>query len=83
MGLYHVTLRGNQRRARVRDDDQWFFVEDLGVSVLHHGMMGLRTGAAVIIELRRLQQVLSQNANLKRCVSHITSRFLLNLLFKG
>jgi REP element-mobilizing transposase RayT len=37
-GLYHVTLRGNERKAIVRDDDDRHrFVDALGASVLRHG----------------------------------------------
>ena len=39
-GLYHVTLRGNERKAIVRDDeDRGRFVEALGASVLRHGVI--------------------------------------------
>jgi len=39
-GLYHVTLRGNERRAIVRDDeDCGRFVDALGASVLRHGVI--------------------------------------------
>jgi REP element-mobilizing transposase RayT len=151
--LYHVTLRGNERRPIVRDDeDRDRFVEALGASVLRHGVilhlyclmdnhahfvvetplanlsafmqnfqtryvvwfnrrqrqggwerallakelveqagltqreaarvMGLTTGAAVSIQLRRLQPALSQEAPLGRQVKQIEAR-LNNLLFKG
>jgi len=39
-GLYHVTLRGNERKAIVRDDDDRHrFVDALGASVLRHGVI--------------------------------------------
>jgi REP-associated tyrosine transposase len=39
-GLYHVTLRGNDRRAIVRDEeDRGRFVDSLGASVLRHGVI--------------------------------------------
>jgi REP element-mobilizing transposase RayT len=39
-GLYHVTLRGNERKAIVRDDDDRNrFVGALGASVLRHGVI--------------------------------------------
>ena len=39
-GLYHVTLRGNERKAIVRDeDDRHRFVDALGASVLRHGVI--------------------------------------------
>ena len=39
-GLYHVTLRGNERQAIVRDDeDRQRFVEALGASVWRHGVL--------------------------------------------
>jgi REP element-mobilizing transposase RayT len=39
-GLYHVTLRGNERKAIVREeDDRQRFVEALGASVLRHGVI--------------------------------------------
>ena len=39
-GLYHVTLRGNERQAIVRDDeDRHRFVEALGASVMRHGVL--------------------------------------------
>jgi REP element-mobilizing transposase RayT len=39
-GVYHVTLRGNERKAIVRDDDDRHrFVDALGVSVLRHGVI--------------------------------------------
>ena len=38
--VYHVTLRGNERRPIVRDDeDRHRFVEALGASVLRHGVI--------------------------------------------
>jgi REP element-mobilizing transposase RayT len=39
-GLYHVTLRGNERKAIVRDDDDRHrFVGALGASVWRHGVI--------------------------------------------
>jgi len=39
-GLYHVTVRGNERKAIVReDDDRHRFVDALGASVLRHGVI--------------------------------------------
>ncbi|HVN81528.1 MAG TPA: hypothetical protein VMW38_21240, partial [Terriglobia bacterium] len=46
------------------------------------GVMGLTTGSAVSIQLRRLQQALSREAKLRRQATEIESR-LVNLLFKG
>ena len=46
------------------------------------GVMGLTTGAAVSIQLRRLQQALSREAKLRRQATKIESR-LVNLFFKG
>jgi hypothetical protein len=46
------------------------------------GVMGLTTGAAVSIQLRRLNQSLSQEAELCRQVKRIEAR-LNNLIFKG
>ncbi|MFN8008243.1 MAG: transposase [Terriglobia bacterium] len=38
-GLYHVTLRGNERKAIVRDDeDRHRFLQAVGLSVLRHGV---------------------------------------------
>lgn len=38
--LYHVSLRGNERKAIVRDDDDRHrFVDALGASVLRHGVI--------------------------------------------
>jgi hypothetical protein len=45
-------------------------------------VVGLKTGAAVSIQLRRLREAVPQDAPLKRQVNEIESR-LLNLLFKG
>ena len=44
-------------------------------------VMGLKTGAAVCIQLRKLHEALPRNAHLKGQVRDIASR--LNLLFKG
>jgi REP element-mobilizing transposase RayT len=39
-GLYHLTLRGNERKAIVREDeDRRRFVDALGASVLRHGVI--------------------------------------------
>jgi predicted transcriptional regulator len=45
------------------------------------GVMGLKTGAAVSIQLRRLQEALPKEATLRRQVREIESQ-LANLLFK-
>jgi len=45
------------------------------------GVMGLKTGAACI-QLRRLQEALPRDAQLRRQVREIESQ-LVNLIFKG
>lgn len=73
-GLYHVTLRGNERKAIVRDDDDRHrFVDALGASVLRHG---------VILHLYCLMDnhahlvVETPHANLSRFMQNFQTRYI-------
>ena len=68
-GLYHVTQRDNERKAIVRDEE-----------IVAGLWRPWAPGAAVSIQLRRLQEALPQDGYLKQQVSEIESH-LVNLIF--